>query len=96
MNFMKFQVRHRRHARRHANRENGQPARTNQAAADDFSSRPFQDITNTAGGSSRRAILTLKNKDGDAINDLILIFSQRGNSAVEFECGQSGREPRKC
>ncbi|DBA72333.1 TPA: hypothetical protein ACH3X2_010574 [Trebouxia sp. C0005] len=45
---------------------------------------------------SEQAILTLKNKDGDAINDLILIFSQRGNSAVEFECGQSGREPRKC
>ncbi|KAL0029739.1 hypothetical protein WJX79_006727 [Trebouxia sp. C0005] len=40
-----------------ANREDGQPARTNQAAADDSSSRPSQDITNTAGGSSRQVDL---------------------------------------
>ncbi|KAA6418313.1 MAG: hypothetical protein FRX49_11678 [Trebouxia sp. A1-2] len=41
-------------AARHANRENGQPARTNQAAAVGSSSRPVQDIINTAGGSSRQ------------------------------------------
>ncbi|KAA6429737.1 MAG: hypothetical protein FRX49_00170 [Trebouxia sp. A1-2] len=41
-----------------ANREDGQPARTNQAAADHFSSRLLQDITNTAGGSSRQMNLT--------------------------------------
>ncbi|KAA6418773.1 MAG: hypothetical protein FRX49_11261 [Trebouxia sp. A1-2] len=41
-------------AARHANREDGQPARTNQAAADDSSSRPIQYITNAAGGSGRQ------------------------------------------
>ncbi|DBA66257.1 TPA: hypothetical protein ACH3X2_002517 [Trebouxia sp. C0005] len=41
-------------AARRANREDGQPFRHEQAAANDSRSRPFQDITNTAGESSRK------------------------------------------